>query len=174
MPIISRSPEYLDQKGIRYSHSVHYREQTVARTADAERVPAQELAKTAVYKGYSGLGFVVVAADDFVDLAKIAALAGALLHPTAGRKRIRRTVSRLRTGRHASVWMCLRPSGDRGDRNQRAGICRLNSRVAPGHYPHELWRFCAVDETGGSLDCARRSMRLSPEFGGRNTEHGLN
>jgi Ala-tRNA(Pro) deacylase len=76
MPLINRWLEYLNQKGIRYSHSVHHREQTAARTADAERVPAHELAKTVVYKGDSGFGLAVVAADDFVDLAKLRRVLG--------------------------------------------------------------------------------------------------
>jgi Ala-tRNA(Pro) deacylase len=76
MPLINRWLEYLNQKGIRYSHSVHHREETAARTADAERVPAHELAKTVVYKGHSGFGLAVVAADDLVDLAKLRRLMG--------------------------------------------------------------------------------------------------
>jgi Ala-tRNA(Pro) deacylase len=71
MPLNNRWLEYLDRKGIRYSHSVHHREPTAVRTAGAERVPAHELAKTLVYKGDSGFGLAVVAADDLVDLAKL-------------------------------------------------------------------------------------------------------
>ena len=71
MPLINRWLSFLNQKGIRYSHSVHHRAQTAIGTADAERVPAHELAKTVVYKGDSGFGLAVVAADNFVDLDKL-------------------------------------------------------------------------------------------------------
>lgn len=76
MPLIDRWLEYLDQKGVRYSHSVHQREQTALAKADAERVPAHELAKTVVFKGDSGFGLAVLAADGFVDLAKLRRILG--------------------------------------------------------------------------------------------------
>ena len=76
MTVIGRWIEYLDAMGIRYSHSVHPRAQTAIATADAERVPAHEFAKTVVYFGEFGFGIAVVPADQFVDLSRVAHLLG--------------------------------------------------------------------------------------------------
>jgi Ala-tRNA(Pro) deacylase len=76
MPLINRWLEYLDKKKIRYSHSIHPRAETALETADAERVPAHEFAKTVVYFSERGFGIAVVPADQFVDLAKIGKLIG--------------------------------------------------------------------------------------------------
>ena len=76
MPLIKRWLEYLGGQGIRYSHSVHHREETAIATAEAERMPAHALAKTVVYKGDTGFGLAVVAADELVDLEKVRRLLG--------------------------------------------------------------------------------------------------
>ena len=71
MRLIDRWLEYLDRRQIRYSHSTHPRAETARATADAERVPAHELAKTVVYFGESGFGIAAVPADQLVDLVKL-------------------------------------------------------------------------------------------------------
>lgn len=76
MPLINRWLEYLDKKKIRYSHSIHPRAETALETADAERVPAHEFARTVVYFSERGFGIAVVPADQFVDLVKLGKLIG--------------------------------------------------------------------------------------------------
>lgn len=76
MPIIKLWLEYLTRMQVRYSHSIHPRAQTARETANAERVPAHEFAKTVVYYGDTGFGIAVVPADEFVDLAKVAHILG--------------------------------------------------------------------------------------------------
>ncbi len=76
MSVTKRWLEYLDSMGVRYSHSIHPRALTARETADAERMPAHEFAKTVVYFGESGFGIAVVPADRYVDLPKIALLLG--------------------------------------------------------------------------------------------------
>ena len=76
MPLIKLWLEYLTRMQVRYSHSIHPRAQTARETANAERVPAHEFAKTVVYYSDTGFGIVVVPADEFVDLAKVAKILG--------------------------------------------------------------------------------------------------
>lgn len=76
MTFLSRLFLYLDGCGIRYSHSTHAPAQTAIEVADAERMPAHELAKTVVYFGDRGYGMVVVPADDLVDLGEVGRLLG--------------------------------------------------------------------------------------------------
>lgn len=76
MPMINAWLEYLDNMQIRYSHSTHARAQTALETADEERMPAHEFAKTVVYFGNAGFGIAVVPADEFVDLVKLRRLLG--------------------------------------------------------------------------------------------------
>jgi Ala-tRNA(Pro) deacylase len=76
MPVINRWLEYLDKKKVRYSHSIHPRAETALETADAERMPAHEFAKTVVYFSERGFGIAVVPADKFVDLVKLGKLIG--------------------------------------------------------------------------------------------------
>lgn len=71
MPLVDRWLEYLDLAGVRYSHSIHERAETALETADAERMPAHELAKSVVYFGDAGFGIAVVPADQFVNLGKL-------------------------------------------------------------------------------------------------------
>jgi Ala-tRNA(Pro) deacylase len=78
MPLINRWLEFLNKAGVRYSHSVHPRAETALETANAERVPAHEFAKTVVYFADSGYGIAVVPADELVDLAKVGRLLGLL------------------------------------------------------------------------------------------------
>jgi Ala-tRNA(Pro) deacylase len=61
---------------IRYSHSIHPRAMTARETADSERVPAHEFAKTVVYVCERGFGMAIVPADQFVDLGRLAHVFG--------------------------------------------------------------------------------------------------
>jgi Ala-tRNA(Pro) deacylase len=76
MPLIKLWLEYLTRMQVRYSHSVHPRAQTARETANVERVPAHEFAKTVVYYGDNGFGIAVVPADEFVNLARVASTLG--------------------------------------------------------------------------------------------------
>jgi Ala-tRNA(Pro) deacylase len=76
MAVIDRWFEYLNGKQIRYSHSIHSPARTARETADAERVPAHEFAKTVVYISNAGFGIAVVPADQFVDLDKVRRVLG--------------------------------------------------------------------------------------------------
>jgi len=76
MPVIDLWLEYLDTRKVRYSHSTHPPARTALATADAERVRADEFAKTVVYLGSAGFGIAVVAADEQVDLARIRRILG--------------------------------------------------------------------------------------------------
>ena len=76
MPLINRWLEYLNQMQVRYSHSVHSRAETARATADAERIPAHEFAKTVVYFSEAGFGLAVVSADQLVDMGRLARLLG--------------------------------------------------------------------------------------------------
>lgn len=76
MSVIDLWLEYLDRKQVRYSHSAHPPAQTARATADAERVRADEFAKTVVYLGSAGFGIAVVPADQFVDLVKVSRVLG--------------------------------------------------------------------------------------------------
>jgi len=77
MTVINRWLEFLNQSGIRYSHSVHPPAETALATADAERVPPREFAKVVVYFCDTGYGMAVVAANQLVDLAEAGRLLGA-------------------------------------------------------------------------------------------------
>jgi Ala-tRNA(Pro) deacylase len=74
MQLIRRWLEYLDRMQVRYSHSVHPVAQTALATANAERVPAHEFAKTVVYFSDNGYGIAVVPADQFLDMPKLGKL----------------------------------------------------------------------------------------------------
>ena len=76
MSVISRWLQYLDNMQVRYSHSIHPRALTARETADAERMPAHEFAKTVVYVSEKGFGMAIVPADQFVDLSKVASMLG--------------------------------------------------------------------------------------------------
>jgi Ala-tRNA(Pro) deacylase len=76
MAVIDRWLEYLNRKQVRYSHSIHPPARTARETADAERVPAHDFAKTVVYFGSAGYGIAVVPADQFVDLFKVSRVLG--------------------------------------------------------------------------------------------------
>jgi len=70
MPV-NRWLEYLNKMQVRYSHSIHPRALTALETADAERMPPHEFAKTVVYHSGGGFGIAVVPADELVDMVKL-------------------------------------------------------------------------------------------------------
>jgi Ala-tRNA(Pro) deacylase len=74
--MLDRCIDYLTMRGVRYSHSVHAPKPTARGIAEAERMPAHNLAKTVVYAGDTGYGMAVVPADRFVDLDKVLRLLG--------------------------------------------------------------------------------------------------
>lgn len=76
MPNVTRWLQFFEKRRIRCSHSVHARAATAIGTAESERIPAHELAKTVVYFGSSGFGIVVMPADKMADLAKVGRLVG--------------------------------------------------------------------------------------------------
>jgi Ala-tRNA(Pro) deacylase len=76
MTPINRWLEYLERMQVRYSHSIHPRSETAFETANAERMPAHEFAKTVACFGDTGFGIAVVPADQFVDLVKVSRLLG--------------------------------------------------------------------------------------------------
>ncbi|MDQ2944859.1 MAG: YbaK/EbsC family protein [Acidobacteriota bacterium] len=71
MSILQRCFNYLEKHGVRYSHSIHSPARTALETADAERMPAHELAKTVVYHCDNGFGMAVVPADHFLDFGEL-------------------------------------------------------------------------------------------------------
>lgn len=71
---IDRWLKYLDRMQVRYSHSVHPPAETARQTAEAERIPAHEFAKTVVYFNDRGFGIAVVPADQLVDLTRVGRL----------------------------------------------------------------------------------------------------
>lgn len=76
MALVNRCFDYLVRNGVRYSHSIHPPAQTARAVADAERMPAHELAKTVVYFGDNGFGMAVLPADHVVDFGELARLLG--------------------------------------------------------------------------------------------------
>ncbi len=68
--------DYLNATGVHYSWSMHRSAGTALQTADAERMPAHEFAKTVVYFCETGFGMAVVPADRLVDLREIGYLLG--------------------------------------------------------------------------------------------------
>jgi hypothetical protein len=51
---------------VRYSRSIHPRAQTARETADAERMPTHEFAKTIAYFSEADFGFALPPADEWV------------------------------------------------------------------------------------------------------------
>ena len=76
MAMLNRCFDYLVRNNVRYSHSIHPPAQTARAVADAERMPAHELAKTVVYFGDNGFGMAVLPADHVVDFGELARLLG--------------------------------------------------------------------------------------------------
>lgn len=76
MKMLFRCLNYLNEKGIRYSHSTHPTVFTARQVASAEHVPAREVAKTVVYFGDNGFGMAVVPADHAVNFGEVLRLMG--------------------------------------------------------------------------------------------------
>jgi Ala-tRNA(Pro) deacylase len=74
MKLIDCWLDYLTKNYVRFSHSIHPRAETALETAEADRMPAHDLAKTVVYYGDNGFGMAVVPADEILDLAKLVKL----------------------------------------------------------------------------------------------------
>ncbi len=68
--------DYLNEKGVHYSWSMHRSAETALDTAGEEHVPAREFAKTVVYNCETGFGMAVVPADRLVDLCEVGYLLG--------------------------------------------------------------------------------------------------
>jgi Ala-tRNA(Pro) deacylase len=68
--------DYLNDKGVHYSWSMHRPAETALDTANAECMPAHEFAKVVVYSCETGFGMAVIPADRLVDLREIAYLLG--------------------------------------------------------------------------------------------------
>jgi Ala-tRNA(Pro) deacylase len=76
MKTLIRCLEYLDRSYVVYSHSIHSPAYTAREVAAAERIPADEIAKTVVYFGDNGFGMVVLPADCLVNFAEVGRLMG--------------------------------------------------------------------------------------------------
>lgn len=76
MSMLNRCLDFLETSGIPYSHSIHPPAYTAREVADAEFMPAHNLAKTVVYFGDNGFGMAVLPADSFVDFAELRRLMG--------------------------------------------------------------------------------------------------
>jgi Ala-tRNA(Pro) deacylase len=66
----------LDRNQIDYSHSIHPPAWTARAVAQAERMPANRLAKIVVYHGDDGYGMLLLPADRLVDFAEVLHLLG--------------------------------------------------------------------------------------------------
>jgi|SRR5579872_5965519 len=76
MSMLKRCITCLKQSGIRYAHSTHSAAERAREVADAERMPAHNLAKTIVYSGDNGYGMLVMPADCVADLNEVTRLLG--------------------------------------------------------------------------------------------------
>ncbi len=76
MTMLRRCLAYLDANGVHYSHSIHPAAYTAREVADAEQMPAHNLAKVVVYYGDNGFGMAVLPADYFLDLDELGRLLG--------------------------------------------------------------------------------------------------
>jgi Ala-tRNA(Pro) deacylase len=63
--------DYLNEKGVRYSWSMHRPAETALQTANAECMSPHEFAKVVVYYCETGFGMAVVPADRLVDLREV-------------------------------------------------------------------------------------------------------
>jgi len=76
MTMLKRCLDYLKRNKIRYSHSTHTLAYTALGVASAERMPAQNLAKTVIYFGDNGYGMLLLPADCVVDFDEVRRLLG--------------------------------------------------------------------------------------------------
>ena len=76
MNMLKRCFSYLEQHGVRYSHSIHPPAYTAREVASAERMAIHGLAKIVVYFGDNGCGMLVLPADCIVDFAEVRRLLG--------------------------------------------------------------------------------------------------
>jgi Ala-tRNA(Pro) deacylase len=76
MNALKRCLDYLDRNATPYSHSTHAPAYTGLEVADADRLPARNLAKAVVYRGDNGYGILLLRADYLVDFAEVQRLLG--------------------------------------------------------------------------------------------------
>ena len=74
MPILPKLQEFLDSKGIRYSHTVHPLAYTAREVAHAEHVPPQELAKVVIVVANGEYRMAVLPASRLVDFPEVRAV----------------------------------------------------------------------------------------------------
>lgn len=67
---------YLDQHGVRYTHTTHPPAYTAAEVAASEHMPAHRMAKTVVFHDIEGYLMIVVPGDAYVDVEHVRAAIG--------------------------------------------------------------------------------------------------
>ncbi len=153
MPGIDRWLRYLDRMKVRYSHSIHPRALTARETADADRVPAHEFAKTVVYFNDAGFGIAVVPADQFVDLLRLGRLLGSSFIRLASETELKELFPNCDLG-------AMPPFGDTCelpvivDVGIAGEYIAFHDRHASGRRPQELCGFSAPGKAQGGSDCA--------------------
>ncbi len=76
MNALKRCLDYLDRNATQYSHSTHAPAYTGLDVAQADRLPAGNLAKAVVYRGDNGFGMLLLRADYVVDFTEVLRLLG--------------------------------------------------------------------------------------------------
>ncbi len=76
MNMIQRCQRFLKQHGVSYAHSIHSPAYAARDVAEAEHIPAHDLAKVVVYCGDVGYGLLVLPADSIVDFTEVRRLLG--------------------------------------------------------------------------------------------------
>jgi len=71
MPLLPKLRDFLDQKQVGYTHTVHPLAYTAREVASAERIPPREVAKTVVFLDEQGYGMAVLPADSVLDLEQL-------------------------------------------------------------------------------------------------------
>jgi Ala-tRNA(Pro) deacylase len=76
MPLTEKLRVFLDQSGVQYTHSVHPLAYTAREVANAEHLPAREIAKAVVIWGDSGYHMLVLPANMLVDFQELRTVLG--------------------------------------------------------------------------------------------------
>jgi Ala-tRNA(Pro) deacylase len=71
MPLLPKLRDFLDEKQVAYTHTVHPLAYTAREVASAEHIPPREVAKVVVFLGEHGYGMAVLPADSVVDLEQL-------------------------------------------------------------------------------------------------------
>lgn len=77
MSIPRHIQDFLDSQGVSYKHKTHHQEFTAARTAEAQHVSGQELAKSVMVMAEERPIMAVIPANERLDLQKLSHLLGA-------------------------------------------------------------------------------------------------